>query len=142
MFLDGIDIQLLDLLKQNSRMKLTNLADKLELTPAAVKYRIDRLIETGIIDKFTILINNKKVGIEVLAYLIVHVSSRIHIGNIACSLKSLQEIAKIAVMMGNPDLVAEINVDNVDGLFKLVKKINQIETIQKFEVWIITDIIH
>ncbi|MHA1131584.1 MAG: Lrp/AsnC family transcriptional regulator, partial [Candidatus Helarchaeota archaeon] len=121
---------------------LINLAAKLNLTPATVKYRIDRLVETGIIDKFTVTINRKKAGFEVLAYLIIHIRSRIHLGILTSSLKSLQEIAKISVMLGNPDLVAEINVKDMNHLFELVKKINQIEVIQKFEIWIITDIVH
>lgn len=142
MFLDLTDLQILNLLKENSRSKLTEIADKLKLTPAAIKYRIDRLVEAGIIDKFTILINQKKVGFEVLAFLIIYANSKAHLGTIINTLKQFPGISKLCVLMGDPDIIVELTLNHMNTLIDLLKRLNQIEEIQNYKIWIIQDIIH
>jgi DNA-binding Lrp family transcriptional regulator len=142
MFLDVIDLQILNLLKENSRAKLTKLAADVNLTPAAIKHRIERLVECGIIDRFTISINYKKVGFEILAYIVVHATSKDNISSITISLKKIPEITKISVLMGDPDFIAEIRVNDLNMLINLIKKISQIEEIQTFKTWFIMDIIN
>lgn len=141
MFLDVIDIQLLESLKQNSREKLTNLATQLNLTPSAVKYRIDRLVECGIIDKFTIQIDPKKVGYEISAYLVIYATSRIHINTIIDYLKNCSEVSKIAVLMGDPDLIIHLSVISMTNLAMLIKNLSQVEEIQKLKTWFVTEIV-
>ncbi|HUX98854.1 MAG TPA: AsnC family transcriptional regulator [Candidatus Deferrimicrobium sp.] len=142
MFLDVIDLQILNLLKENSRAKLTKLATDVNLTPAAIKRRIERLVECGIIDRFTISINYRKVGFDILAYLVINAASKEKISSITISLKKFPEIAKITVLMGDPDFIAEIHVNDLNTLINLVKKISQIEEIQNFKTWFIMDIIN
>jgi len=142
MFLDIIDIQILELLRENARLKLTEMAIKIDLTAAAVKYRIQRLIETGIIHKFTILIDRKKVGYEILALLIIYAISKTQIGSIVKHLKQFPEISKITTLMGDPDIVSEINVTNMNNFIELLKKVSQFDEIQTFKTWFVMDIIH
>ncbi|MDD1776562.1 MAG: Lrp/AsnC ligand binding domain-containing protein, partial [Candidatus Helarchaeota archaeon] len=118
------------------------MAAKLELTAAAVKYRIQRLIETGIIYKFTIQIDRKKVGYDILAFLIIYAISKTQIGSIVKRLKQFPEISKIITLVGDPDIVSEINVTSMNGFIELLKKLSQIDEIQTFKTWFIMDIIH
>jgi Lrp/AsnC family transcriptional regulator for asnA, asnC and gidA len=142
MFLDMIDIHLLELLRENARLRLTDMGAKLGLTAAAVKYRIQRLIETGIIYKFTIQIDRKKVGCDILAFLIIYAVSKTHIGSIVKDLRRFPEISQITTLMGDPDIVSEINVTNMNHFIELLKKVSQIDEIQTFKTWFVMDIIH
>lgn len=140
MVLDIIDLQILKLLKENARLKLRDLGFQLNMTPAAIKYRIDQLIESGIIDKFTILINRKKI-FEISVYLELYAVSKTNIGIIVNSLKKFPEISKISVLMGNPDLIAEIAVSDMTTIINLLKRISQIEEIQTFKTHFVMDTI-
>ncbi len=60
MTLDQSDLQILYYLKQNSRISLTELGKYIGLTPAAINYRLQKLIENNIIKNFTIEINHEK----------------------------------------------------------------------------------
>ncbi len=141
MFLDIIDIQLLEKLKQNSRVKLTSLASQLNLTPSAVKYRIVRLKEYGIIDRFTIQIDKKKIGYEISAFLIIQAISKIHVQTIINSLKKYPEVSKISVLLGDPDIIVELGVYSINNLINLVKNLSQVEEIQTFKTWLVMDVI-
>ncbi|MEM5883156.1 MAG: Lrp/AsnC family transcriptional regulator [Candidatus Aenigmatarchaeota archaeon] len=48
-FLDKVNLEIISELTKNGRVKLTKIAEKLNITPAAVKERIDRLMKKKII---------------------------------------------------------------------------------------------
>jgi DNA-binding Lrp family transcriptional regulator len=54
--LDSIDKRILLALDENCRMSYQALAEKLGLTATAIKKRMDRLIETGVIEEFSIIL--------------------------------------------------------------------------------------
>ena len=139
MFLDVRDLRLLELLKQNSRAKLKYLAQNLNFTASAVKYRINSLIECGVIDKFTIEINRKKLGYEVLVYLIIYATSKLHVNTIVNYFEEFSEVSKISVLMGSPDLMVHLNVYSMDLLVNFLKRISQIEEIQTFKACFVMD---
>ncbi|MHA1265272.1 MAG: Lrp/AsnC family transcriptional regulator [Candidatus Helarchaeota archaeon] len=141
MFLDVIDIQILKLLQQNARLKLTDLAHNLNRTPATIKYRIDRLVKNGIIKKFTIQINYQKIGFEIHAYLILY-STKSGKQKLIRKLQEIKEVSKIVVLLGDPDLIVDISVFNLNELIEVLTKVSHLENVQKFKVWIVTDLIH
>ena len=55
--IDDIDSKILEMLCENCRASSVKIAQKVALTADAVNYRIKKLVEGGIIRKFTILIN-------------------------------------------------------------------------------------
>jgi Lrp/AsnC family transcriptional regulator of lysine biosynthesis len=54
MTMDDIDLEILKILKDNARAKYVNIAKKVGLTEGAVRRRIKKLQEDGIIRRFTI----------------------------------------------------------------------------------------
>ncbi|WP_446742735.1 Lrp/AsnC family transcriptional regulator [Silvibacterium acidisoli] len=76
MRLDEIDTRILEILQERADIPNTELADLVGLTPAPCLRRVQRLREDGIIRKFTIEIDNKKLGFQLAA--IVEVSLERH----------------------------------------------------------------
>ncbi|MFC1710873.1 Lrp/AsnC family transcriptional regulator [Nanoarchaeota archaeon] len=60
--IDKTDLKILRLLSENSRIEYSELSKKLNLTANAIKYRIKNLEESGIIDRYTISTDIKKLG--------------------------------------------------------------------------------
>jgi Lrp/AsnC family transcriptional regulator of lysine biosynthesis len=60
--MDDTDTKILNLLRENSRMKNTEIARQVNLTERAVRARIEKLVKSGIIRKFTI--ETSPVGVE------------------------------------------------------------------------------
>lgn len=63
---DAVDKQLLALLKENSRMSFADLGRKIKLSPSSVRERIQKLEDTGVIRKYDVQIDNKKLGYSTL----------------------------------------------------------------------------
>jgi Lrp/AsnC family leucine-responsive transcriptional regulator len=71
--LDDIDRQILEHLHENSRISYTDLGKEIGLSRVAVQSRIQSMIEVGVIERFTVVINPAKVGIQVSAFFNVDV---------------------------------------------------------------------
>ena len=53
--LDGKNKRILNLLQENSRLSYVRIANELGISEATVRYRVKKLMDVGIISKFTIL---------------------------------------------------------------------------------------
>lgn len=76
--LDQTDIQILDLLSKNSRMQWQEIGEKVHLTGQAVKNRINRMEKLGVIEGYTIKIDSKMLGKEVIAFVTIFMKTTDH----------------------------------------------------------------
>ena len=58
--IDKIDLRILKLLSQNSRIEYSEMSKKLDMTANAIKYRIKNLENKGVIERYTISTNVKE----------------------------------------------------------------------------------
>ena len=65
--LDSIDIQILSLLKENARIKASQISEIVNLSVSSVAERIRKLEKSGVITSYTTVIDQKKIGNNVTA---------------------------------------------------------------------------
>ncbi len=66
--LDEIDKKILQLLTENGRMSYVDIGKELNLSRVAIRERVNQLMENGVIEKFSVVINSEKVGKGVSAF--------------------------------------------------------------------------
>lgn len=66
--MDQVDKKILDLLIENGRMSYVDIGKQLGLSRVAVRERVSKLVEDGVIEQFTVVINSGKAGKEVSAF--------------------------------------------------------------------------
>lgn len=66
--LDDLDRQIIAALHENSRISYTDLGKRIGLSRVAVQSRISALIDAGVIERFTVVINPVKIGMQVSAF--------------------------------------------------------------------------
>jgi Lrp/AsnC family transcriptional regulator, leucine-responsive regulatory protein len=113
--LDPIDNHILERLTQNSRISYTDLAKEVNLSSVAVKDRIDRLVNQGIIEQFSIVINAEKLGKKISAYLELEVEPS-HLNHIVEVLKENERVAVLYEMTGPCILHIHILVENLEEM--------------------------
>ncbi len=77
--IDQTDIEIIKILTQNSRMQWREIGERVHLTGQAVKNRINRLENLGVIEGYTVKINSAKLGIEVTAFVTVYMRTTEHL---------------------------------------------------------------
>ncbi|MGG3466155.1 Lrp/AsnC family transcriptional regulator [Neobacillus pocheonensis] len=68
MIIDEIDRKILQLLIENGRMSYVDIGKELNLSRVSIRERVNQLMENGVIEKFTVVVNSDKVGKAVSAF--------------------------------------------------------------------------
>ena len=71
MEIDNKNQRIIGVLKQDSREPIREIAKKTKIRPSTVHQRIQKLLENGVIEKFTIKLNNKAVGENFIVFMLV-----------------------------------------------------------------------
>jgi len=114
-FLDQIDRQILQFLRQDGRMPYTNIAEALNLAESTVRKRVNRLLEEGIL-KIVGVINPLRVGRFALAIVGINITGA-NLSQVLAELNKLPEVRYIAVCAGTYDLILEVAVPDTESLF-------------------------
>jgi DNA-binding Lrp family transcriptional regulator len=126
--LDKKDKQILEILQQNSREKLTVIARKVGLSIDSVNKRIKKLVESGILT-FQALINPRKVGFP----FVLSVNVKLHnlteeeFNAFLSYLKTHPRVIELFTMAGDYDIVFVLIARSAEELESL-----QLEIRQKF----------
>lgn len=111
---DRVDQQILELLVENARAPLIEIAEKVGLSRVAVKNRIDALERAGVIEQYTIIMNPEKVGRNVSVFFDVQVSPA-YLDEVSAALAAEEAVTDIYLMTGPSKLhvhaVLEMNQD-------------------------------
>ncbi len=67
--LDRFDVKILQELQQDASISNQELADRIGLTAAPCSRRVKHLIDTGVIEKQVVRVNERKVGLNLIAML-------------------------------------------------------------------------
>lgn len=121
MGIDHIDRKIIDMLTENGRMSYVELGERVGLSRVAVRDRVDRLIETGVIEKFSVVINSEKIGKNVSAFFEVDVDPK-RLVKVAQSLADNPSVASIYQMTGPSTLHMHVLVENFTKLENFINE--------------------
>ena len=69
--MDAIDHKILTCLKANARQNATDIGEKINLSTSAVIERIRKLEASGLIQQYTVMIDQKQLGRDLIAFIYV-----------------------------------------------------------------------
>ena len=121
--IDKIDYKLLNEIVLNARVPLIDLADKLDISSQAVKYRLDNLIKSSVIKGFRVAIDISKIGLhelDVRINLKDH-SERMKIIN---NIKLNPNFKCVNTTIGYSDLELEFSLEDMDKLDKIMDELS------------------
>lgn len=114
--MDETDVRILNLLRENARMKNTEIARKVSLTERAVRARIEKLVKAGMIKKFTI--ETSPVGVEGIVLIDTQVGR-----TPAVKEKAHQMSDDVFECTGDYDVAVRLRADSLDGLNRRVDEL-------------------
>ncbi len=126
MNLDDIDRKILDILSKDSRSAFTNIADKLALSEGTVRRRVQNLIESGIIKRFTIETWEERPKAVVL----ISVSPSIPTSQIAERILRLDGIESAFEVAGQDDILIIISGEDISSINQCIDSIRDIEGVE------------
>lgn len=125
--MDSVDLKLLKMLKDDAHVPLRKMGREVGLSISGVRRRIKQLERSGIIAKYSAIINPKKYGYGVVAFVNVDVDSRA-VRELTRSLAHRHEVCELHRTTGGHSLMIKVRARNMDSLNKFVD-----EYIQSFD---------
>ena len=119
---DQVDKQLLGILQENSRLSFADLGRKINLSPSAVRERVQKMEDSGVILKYDIQIDNKKLGYDIEAFILLKVYQG-QLKHVLEKIKNYPEIKEAHRITGNQNLHLKVMVENQIALQKLLDKL-------------------
>ena len=135
--MDIIDIRILNILKENARTKASAIADQIDLSISAVTERIKKLEASGIIDKYTLIVNQKKIGNDISAIMEVSIDHPGHIDSFIEFVNSTQNIISCYCVTGDYDFILKIMIDSSEGLEQLYRMVKGFDGVKATKTYII-----
>lgn len=124
--LDTLDFNILSCLQQDGRMSFTVIADKLQVSIATVRTRVNKLIKDGTISIIG-RVNPDKVGFNAYAHIAVYVRPATLKEKVANKISKYKEVSFLALTSGDYDLEVDVMCRDNDHLVQFVNTISKIE---------------
>ncbi len=142
MKLDRLDIGILKILQKDATVSTTDLAESVGLSQSPCWRRINQLEESGVIKRRVALLAREKLGLEVLVFVHVKLTSNgwQTLPKFKQRVVSFPEVIQCFVLMGDIDFILLVATRTIDDYNNFVqKKLAQVEGVHSIDSRIVLE---
>lgn len=116
------DSRILKELKLDSRQSTAEIGRKLSIPRVTVHERIQRMVATGVIRRFTLEPNYALLGKPVKAFVLLSYSPNPKVSQreLAETLAKIEEVSEVSILAGDWDILLKVRAESIDSLGRLV----------------------
>ncbi|WP_027929391.1 Lrp/AsnC family transcriptional regulator [Amycolatopsis thermoflava] len=137
--IDATDREILTLLREDARRTLSDIASRVTLSTAAVKRRVDRLQETGVITGFTVQIDHAKLGWGIEAFTQLRFFGTTNVDEIVQTTTRMPEAQAVFTIAGDPDALVWLRVRDMQHLQRTIDELRRSHRITSTKTLIVLD---
>lgn len=128
--IDRLDAEILRLLTADARIPVADIAETLSVSRNTVQLRMNRLVDTGVLQGFRPVINFAAIGAPVQALVSVDLDQRL-LPQVVAGLERLPEVIEVKIQAGREDILAQVAIASLEALQELTAAIVQITGVRK-----------
>lgn len=129
--MDSIDYRILRILQKNARETASNISKEIHLSVSAVIERIRKMEETGVIQNYTIIVDEKKIGNDMTALMGVSLEHPKYFDDFAAAITDFDEIVSCYYQTGEFDLMLKISCRSSEELDQIHRKIMSLQGVSE-----------
>ena len=129
--LDQIDLKILFILQNSGRCRLADIADQVELSAPAVMERVKKLEVGGVIKGYQAILDGKKVGKDITAFIGVSVGNQRDMEKFAAQMLQHLEVLECHHVTGDESFILKVKSANTGSLEKLLGEIRSVEGVTR-----------
>lgn len=135
--MDEVDRKILMCLRENARTSATELSKKVNLSVAAVAERIRKMETAGIIEKYTLVLNQQLLGNDVSVLMEVSLEHPKYFDGFTQKINGMEDVEVCYYMTGDFDFMLKINTHSsatLEHLYRTIKSITGVSATKTFFV--------
>jgi Lrp/AsnC family leucine-responsive transcriptional regulator len=135
--LDPTDVSILELLQENCKQPLAAIGEKVGLSAPAVVERIHKLEEAGIIRSYAAILDARRVGKDVTAFIGVSTSRADAIRAVESAVQGLDEVLECHHVTGAHTLMLKVKTRNTETLERLIERVRSLDGVVRTETMVV-----
>jgi len=138
--LDEVDQKIIEHLRENARTTFVDIGKALDVSDATVYNRVKRLMEMGVIKRFTIEVDEAAIGKGTSGFILVNVKPGT-VKDVSKQLVEIERISEVYEIHGSEDLIVKARAKNLGRLRSVILNVREIpdvvqtEFIPIFKTW-------
>jgi len=121
--LDEIDHQIVAYLARDGRSSFRTIGESVGLSAPAVKRRVDRLVDAGVIEGFTAVVDPRRLGWTTEAFIELFCEGRTPPAVISTTLSRYLEVVGAYTITGDPDALVHLRASDTAHLEATLERI-------------------
>jgi len=135
--LDETDIRILALLQEHCKMPLAKIGQQVGLSAPAVIERIKKLEEGGVIIGYTALLDARKLGCDITAFIGVLTSHPRDVSDVEHEIESRVEVLECHHVTGEYTLLLKVKTADTSSLEQVISHLRSIEGVSRTETMVV-----
>jgi len=124
--IDDVDARIISALSLDGRRPYAEVGAEVGLSTAAVHERVKKLLERGVIRRFSISADPERVGLSFTAFVAIRNDGGAHCREVAPRLRTMPEVVELHSVAGEYDFLAKIRTTHARALEDLLFQIKSI----------------
>jgi DNA-binding Lrp family transcriptional regulator len=129
--MNTIDQRIISRLVANARSSYADIGKVVGLSAPAVKRRVDRLLETGVLRGFTAVVDPEALGWGTEAFVEVHCQGNVAPARIRARLEPLPEVVAAYTVSGAADAIVHLRAADIHHLETALERLRGLEIIDR-----------
>lgn len=137
--IDSVDRAMLDALVDDGRISLTDLAQRVNTSRSTVHSRLQRLIDDGVISRFTAEVDHAALGLPIAALVFIDIDQHDWRG-LRDQLLAIDGVEYLAMCAGRFDLMMRVRVASITALRDvLLEDVQRLDGVRSTETVFVLD---
>ncbi|MXR51833.1 AsnC family transcriptional regulator [Halovenus sp. WSH3] len=133
--MDDLDREILNILRRDARTPYTEIADQVGTSEGTIRNRVERMVESGVIDRFTV---STRTG-NVKAMIEITVDVDVNTGGLTEEFAEWKRVDFVWQVSGEEDIVLVVDAADTDDLNELISRAREREEVMGTKTRLILD---
>ncbi|SMP15423.1 Lrp/AsnC family transcriptional regulator [Halobellus salinus] len=133
--MDDLDRQILDILRRDARTPYTEIAGQVGTSEGTVRNRVERLLDDGIIERFTV---STRTG-NIKAMIEVSVKVNVHTTEISERMAEWDQVDFVWQVSGEEDVVLVVDAADTGAVNQLITRAREMDEVENTKTRLILD---
>lgn len=127
---DELDLSILRLLRDNARLSYRNIGKTLNMSTGTISQRIRRLVNTGVIKRFTTIIDQPSIGRNCTLLVMIRSRPGAKMDDVVNSIEALDEACCIHTITGDFNLHVMLRLVDHDAAADFLENLRNLKGVQ------------
>src|SRR5918992_2769619 len=139
--LGDLDRKILAMLQREGRRSFADIGREVGLSTPAVKRRVDRMEEAGVIRGYAAVVDPSRLGLGFEAIAEVYCADRTAPHDVLASVEGIPEVVSAVTVSGEPDAVLRVQVEDVRHLERLIETLRRRPNVVRTRTMIVLSVL-